>query len=411
MTVTGIIAEYNPFHNGHLYQIENARRTTGADFVVVVLSGNFTQRGFPAMMDKFSRTEMALRCGADIVFELPVCFSTGSAEYFAKGAVSLLNSLNKIDYIAFGSECGDLSLLSGFADIFSDESSAFKEALNYRLKEGISFPLARMGAVEELYPELASDISVLSGSNNILGIEYMKALKYLHSDITPITTQRVGSDYREKRLSSNFSSAISIRQSIENECGLYMIQNQVPTEVYDILKKQLNQTYPVTINDFSKMMQYKLISEMKTGYNSYYDVSSDLSDRIVNHLDEFTNISDFSMELKTKEVTYTRMCRALLHILLNLKQDDIYRFCSLGYTQYGRVLGFRKNAAELLGQITESSSIPIITKLSEADTRLVNLQQLQLLQDINASVLYFAVAANKYQMPYQNEYKRKLLKV
>ena len=189
MKIVGLITEYNPFHNGHLHHIQEAKRVTGADTVIVVMSGDYVQRGVPAIMPKRIRAEMALRCGASAVFELPVCYATGSAEYFAMGAVSLLDRLGVVDSLCFGSECNDLDALSHVADILSQEPEGYRTLLKSALKKGCSFPAARHSAMLE-YTSSASVASLLDDPNNILGIEYLKALKKLNSSIKPFTIRR-----------------------------------------------------------------------------------------------------------------------------------------------------------------------------------------------------------------------------
>ena len=187
MKTVGIIAEYNPFHNGHKYQIEKAKELTGADYCIVVMSGNFVQRGTPAFMDKYLRAKAALTCGADLVIELPVHYAAASAEYFASGAVAILDRLGVIDYLCFGSECGNIEILSDIADVLISESDEFKNVLKQRLKEGVAYPKARNDAICAAAPHLTEYLDVLNYPNNILGLEYIKALKKRKSNIAPCT--------------------------------------------------------------------------------------------------------------------------------------------------------------------------------------------------------------------------------
>lgn len=237
MKVVGIVAEYNPFHNGHRYHIEEARKCTGADFVVVVMSGDFVQRGEPAVIDKYHRTEMALSQGADLVLELPAAFACASAEYFATGAVSLLHALGCVDTLCFGSECGHLDLLEEIADLFIQEPSEYKEYLKTALKSGYSFPAARDEALKEYFAEdlvkTAQIASVLSAPNNILGIEYIKALKVLGSSIRPVTITRMGQGYHETTFSDSFCSATALRRLLETpNTAPGCMQSQVPEAVF-----------------------------------------------------------------------------------------------------------------------------------------------------------------------------------
>lgn len=411
MIVTGVIAEYNPFHNGHQYQLAHAKEATGADYMIVVMSGDYTQRGEPALMSKYDRAQMALNSGADLVIELPVAFATGSAEYFAKGAISILHHLGIVDHVAFGSECGDINALTTIADILSNETPQYQELLKSYLKSGMSYPQARMSALETIYPDMSNLTEILSAPNNILGIEYIRAIRSFGSSLRAVTAERVGSSYHAKRLSESFSSALSIRQSIENDCTLLMIQDQVPAEVFRILQQKSGKTYPISMDDYSAMLQYKLITERRHGYGEFYDVSDELGDRISNLLDEFTGFKDFSFALKTKDMTYTRVCRALLHILLNIKHDDVNAFCNAGYAQYARILGFRSEATPLLSAISGAASIPVITQPADYLKQEDSLLRRQLEQDIDATCLYQSVVANKFHSAYENELTRRILKI
>ncbi len=411
MVVTGVIAEYNPFHNGHLHQLAHAKDATGADYMIVVMSGDYTQRGEPALMSKYDRARMALESGADLVIELPVAFATGSAEYFAKGAVSILKHLGVVDHIAFGSECGDIEALTALADILLHETPQYQSLLRSYLKSGLSYPQARMNALETLYPEFPNLNEILSSPNNILGIEYIKALRLFDSAIRPYTEVRVGSSYHAKRLSESYSSALSIRQSIENDCTLLMIQNQVPPQVFRILQRKSGRTYPISPDDYSAMLQYKLITERRHGYSQFYDVSEEFGDRVSNLLDTYTGFQDFSFALKTKDMTYTRVCRSLLHILLNIRQSDVNAFCEAGYAQYIRILGFREDAAPLLGEIASRASIPVITQPADYLKQEDSLLRRQLEQDIDATCLYQSVVANKFHTEYENELTRRMMKI
>ena len=195
MKITGIIAEYNPFHNGHLYQIKKARELTGADYIIVVMSGNLTQRGTPALIDKYSRAQMALSGGADLVIELPACYATASAEYFAMGAISILNQLGCVDSICFGSENGNIAMLTKIANALVSESEDFVQALKNNLKNGDTYPVARNAALAETISGITSYDTILGFPNNILGIEYIKALIRQNSSIKPYTNLRIGADY------------------------------------------------------------------------------------------------------------------------------------------------------------------------------------------------------------------------
>ena len=419
MKVVGLITEYNPFHNGHKYHIEKAKEITGADYVVVIMSGNFVQRGTPAITDKYTRAEMALKIGADMVFELPVHFACASAEYFAFGAVALLNQLGFVDSICFGSEVGDISVLQPLADILSDEPKEYKTRLSHYLKTGISFPAARVSALKD-YLTLdhtdardSSSLSKLStaeletlllSSNNILGIEYLKALKHLNSHLLPYTIKREGSAYSDNTLNADhteFSSATAIRSILEENRDLEELTSTVPSEVMDLFKANLQKTFPISENDFSDMLYYKLRTTPLEQLSNYGDISEDLAYRMKNQLSSYTNWRQFALTLKTKQITLTRVNRCLLHLLLELPKPtkELY---------FIRLLGFRKNASYLLKQVPENS-VPVITKPAHGNTLLTGTAKEVFDKEIFCSDLYNQVVYSKFGTRIASDYQHPLI--
>lgn len=404
MKVNGIVAEYNPFHNGHKYHLEDAKQRTGADYTIVVMSGNFVQRGTPALVDKFTRARMALSCGADLVLELPIGFSVSSAEYFAMGAVSLLDKLGVVDYLCFGSESGEISPLQKIAHILANEPEEYTELLRSNLRMGYSYPNARTSALIQYDPSISTEKDTLSSPNNILGIEYLKALERRKSSILPDTTLRMGADYRDRRLGETPCSALALRQAILSGQDVDFLKEEMPENAYRILAEALKDTEPVSIDDFSAQLHYKLLLEKSKGYCDYLDVSPDLSDRIQNSLENFGSYLDFCDRLKSKDMTYVRISRCLLHILLNLDNAAIEALKEMDYTPYARVLGFRKDAAPLLSEIKEKASIPLITKLADAKKQL-NESSLSILEkELCMNDVYLSVAALKTRQPMMNEF-------
>jgi len=393
MQVNGIIAEYNPFHNGHKYQLEESLRRTRADYTIVVMSGNFVQRGAPALADKSLRAEMALRCGADLVLELPVLYATSSAEFFAAGAVSLLDQLGVVSHLCFGSECGDAAQLQSIAALLLNETEMYQTALKTFLHQGLSYPKARARALAQCYPSLEGHGDFFSAPNNILGIEYCKALQKRQSNILPVSVRRSGPDYHDRRISGPFCSAFALRQAIyEGHCPEQLC-TLIPAEAEQLLTTYLASHAPIRSDDFSSILYYKLLLEKEGGYENYLDVSEDLSNRIRNQLSQFISFGAFCDLLKTKELTYTRISRCLLHILLDLKQNHMKSGQSMDYVPYARVLGFRRSASSLLRAIKENSAIPLVTKLVNAEKTL-GADALRLLkQDILCNEIYQGVAA------------------
>ena len=405
MKVNGIVAEYNPFHNGHAYQLQHAKEANDADYTIIVMSGNFMQRGAPALLDKFTRTKMALVNGADLVLELPTCYAASSAEFFAKGSVALFDKLGVTTNLCFGSECGNIEVLSRIAEIFYTEPEPYVESLRCNMRKGMSFPIARTWALLQYAPSLSDDKDVLSSPNNILGIEYLKALMSRNSKISPFTTTRVGADYHDKRLGTNQCSAIAIRQSVAAGHDLSYLAAQMPESAYALMMDSLSHKKPLFADDFSAALQYKLLTEYSVGYDKYQDISSDLSDRIRNTLPSFAGYTSFCDLLKSKDMTYTRISRCLLHILLNMTKEEFETCKSEDYISYARVLGFRKNATPLLTEIKKNSSIPLVTSLADARQTLSpeSLRMLDL--DILRNQIYLGNLALKNQTEMVNEYR------
>ena len=410
MKTVGIIAEYNPFHNGHAYQIAKAKELTGADYCIVIMSGNFMQRGIPAIMDKFLRTQAALTCGADLVLELPVHYATACAEYFALGAIAILDRLGVTDYLCFGSECGNLHALTMLSDTLTSESADFKALLKQHLKAGYSYPKARSDALSATAPQLMEYLDILRFPNNVLGLEYLKAIHGRNSKIEPLTISRKGSDYHDACLNSAFSSALAIRESITLREDIHFIKEQVPADVYEIMQQNYLKTFPILSDDLSLLLPYKLIQELENGYTKYFDIDSHFSDRIISCLPSYTGYHAFCETLKSKNTTYTKVSRSLLHILLNIYQTDMDSFRADDFVYYARILGFKKEANPLLSAIKSNSSIPFISKLADADELISSENgQKMLHQDIQASHIYAFLVQQKFHQNFQSEYTKPMV--
>ena len=413
MKTVGLITEYNPFHNGHAYHIEKAKMLTDADRVIVVMSGDFVQRGAPAVMPKHLRTESALLSGASLIIELPVCFATGSAEYFAQGSISLLNQLGCIDSICFGSECGDLHLLKEIAQILADEPIEYQTALKQALKEGASFPAARQEALN-IYSDKYSEI--LASPNNILGIEYLKALAKIHSKMEPFTIKRIGAGYHDMDIDGQFSSATAIRSDIyqladvnssSESIPLTHIQTQIPSSCHELMKKNYQTRYPVKSDDFSLLLKAKLLSETADRLSHYLDMSPELANRILRLRNDYLSFEQFCDLLKTKELTRSRISRSFIHVLLGITNDWLTAIKAPA--PYARILGFRKDHADLLGILKQTSVIPLITSPARAMLTDTARQMLEL--DIYASDLYESVITDLYGTPFHNELTKQIIKI
>lgn len=399
MKVAAVIAEYNPLHNGHLYQLNTIRQTTGADYLIILMSGDFVQRGEPAIIDKYARCRIALECGADAVFELPVYAALGSAEYFAQGAVSLLDRLGVVDVLHFGSECGDIRLLSECADIIADESDDYKKTLNLHLKAGKSFPLARIEAVKAAAPSYIKEVdSVFSSPNNILALEYIKALKQRKSAIVPRTLKRKGADFHADVLSKNhFASANAIRKSL-SDTGINHLSD-LADHIPDTCLEALQNNTLLFQNDFSQILLYKLMqaAALGDGFACFYDVGTELSNVISSNIMHFTSFEDFAHLCKSKNLTYTRTCRALMHILLDMTQEHADLFKQHDYCQYARLLGFRSQNGKsgLLSHIHQNTAIPVITAPAKGLRLLTGNALISLKADIHAANIYEGVKSQK----------------
>lgn len=408
MKIAAIIAEFNPFHNGHQYHIEQTRLLTGADYILVIMSGDFVQRGAPALCNKYIRTKMALMEGADVVLELPALYALSSAEYFAGGAVTLLNHLGVADYLSFGSEQGAITPFLSGARTLLNGVTAYSPELLSQLKQGKTYPAARQKAIStqnaSVQVSSESELTVdelsklLSAPNNILGLEYCKSLLATKSCIQPLTVKRADSAYHDVNLSTSgspLSSASAIRKELS--CGNLQIENHLPQSAYDLLKQSGTLINPVTTNAFSSLLYYKLLSEQEKGYVGYLDCNTDISNKIRNSLNDFSDYDDFCMKLKSKDLTYTRISRVLMHILLNITTPDFFSEPLLErnlFTPYARLLGFRNNAGELLSAIKHNSSIPLLSKPADAQKLLTPEGFAMLRQDIFCANVYESIATH-----------------
>ncbi|MBQ7563521.1 MAG: nucleotidyltransferase family protein [Lachnospiraceae bacterium] len=425
MRTTAIIAEYNPFHNGHSYHIKKARELTDADFILVLISGDYVQRGTPAVIDKYRRAEMALSQGADLVLELPLYYSLGSLEYFAKGAVSLLDRLGLVDYLSFGSESGELALLKETADALDErESPEYQERLRGYIRKGLSFPAAQEKAMVELGLSEKS-AAVIREPNNALAIAYLRALKARGSKITPVTLKRYLSAHHDNTEGSY--SATAIRSRLQSKEALFDLAMSLPDTVLQIMVSDYDKRFPVTENDFSGALFYKLHScytkalqeygdretARKKALTGFLDINEELSSRLLSIYKEASSFSDLCGKVKSKDLTYTRISRAAMHIILDISAANMKEYIADDYNYYARILGFRsgESTASLLHGLKQSSALPLITKLADADKILTGRNARRLLsEEIQASDLYERTACMKYHGLFRSEYVRNIVK-
>ena len=403
----GIIAEYNPFHNGHAYHIRKAKEMTQADYCIVVMSGDFVQRGAPAIYDKYTRTAMALSCGADLVIEIPSAFASSSAEDFASCGIALLNNLGVVGSVCFGSECGDVEKLSGIASILATEPLAYTKELRRELKKGATFPEARNQALISCGILEKEDASILASPNNILGIEYCKALYRQKSLMTPVTISRKGCGYHDISLvSEHFSSATGIRKALRGTPEILKQTDPSLIQVPDVVKQMMIQSFPVFPDDFSALLNTSLLKldYEEIPFQKYADVSEELAARLSKQLTDFLPFEERINQLKTRQYTYTRISRALLHIALGITSHQIVLGRSAGYAPYARVLGFKKTSAALMGEIKKRGSIPLITKTADARLILSGTAWSMLRQDFYCSHIYQTIVQDKYHIKMKNEF-------
>lgn len=409
MNVTGIVAEYNPFHNGHAYQIMEARKLTDCDYCVAVISGDFVQRGEVSVFSKYLRTKMALLSGADLVLEIPSIFAVSSAEDFAAGSVALLDNLGVVTHLCFGSELGQSENFMKAAKILGKESAAFSGKLKEGLQNGLSWPQARAFALntELSYPEGTKDskeiISLLETPNNLLGVEYCKALLRRGSSIMPVTVRRKGNGYHSEDLDGEMASASAIRKGIFAKAGADIsFFSQIPEEIQYLFREEL----PLQANDLSDLLNYCLLTLNRDHipFSIFSDVSKDLSDRLEHVLYDQGSFEKRIFQLKTRQYTYTRISRCLLHILLGITDEMVSAGKEAGYAPYARILGFRKNKVALLGEIKKHTRIPLVTKTADASRMLSDTAKLMFEQDLYASHVRQSLLASKTGQPVRNEY-------
>ena len=400
MTTISIIAEYNPFHNGHAYQIQKVKKQSNADFVVVLMSGDYVQRGIPAITDKYTRTRMALAAGADMVLQLPLQLSTASAEQFAYGGVSILHRLGFIDGLSYGCETQQPSLLIEVAKFLSAPPKEYEESLQSALKTGLPYPLARQNAIFAHHTPL-SDCTpeeiqgFLSSPNNILAIEYEKAkLTIPHCHLTSLPIYREN-NYHDTDLTSTFPSASAIRTQYKITGHLENCQDCIPGTAYPILAEAERKSFPVEIDDFSTLLYYKLLQTSQ--YDIYEDCNHSLEKKIIKNLPSFTTISAFTDLLKSKELVHTRIYRSLLHILLSVKKR-----ASEEPAPYVRLLGSKRSACGLLKQ---TNQIPVITKVADAKQQLSPTSYAQFKKELDAAHLYRRICMDKFGYDLGSEFQ------
>ena len=368
MKVLGLIAEYNPFHNGHKYHLEKSLEKTSCDYSIAVMSGSFVQRGEPSFINKWTKAKTAIDNGVDLVIELPTLYSTQSAELFASGAIEILNSMNIVDFISFGSETGKLEPLEIISEILSNEPKDFKDNLEFYLSLGNSFPKSRSLALESFLKRRRffhkyDFKSILNMPNNILGIEYLKALQKTNSNIKAFTLERVGSGYKDSSINNEFASATGIRNLILNK-NIDSIKDLIPFATYLALKDYVrNYKHFNKIGNYGQVIKYLILTKNKEELKKIFDIDEGLENRIRKQIRNDDSVSDIITNISTKRYPYTRIQRIFMHLLLGLDSEGV-KNAYINKPNYIRILGSNKKGFKLINEIKEKSDIEVITKFS-----------------------------------------------
>lgn len=376
MKTVGLIVEYNPFHNGHCYHLQNAKETAKADIVIAVMSGNFLQRGEPALVSKWQRTKMALLGGVDLVFELPYVFATQKAEVFANGAVSILDAIG-CESLCFGSESGDIQSFQNTINYIDEHHEKFENYVHDFIKTGVSYPKALSLAYDQIIN--SNELINLSKPNNILGIHYMKAVQRQNSSMKVITVKRKNADYHDANFSSEtIASATSIRKALfSDEC---LIDQYVPLSTSHLLNE-----YKEHFGDFHHWenywpyLQFRLLQTSPKELSEIYEVEEGIENRLIAASLTSHSFQDFMEKVKTKRYTWTRLQRICTHILTNVKKSEMNP--SQEKASYLRLLGMTHSGKEYLNKIKKNLDLPLISKLSSFHNKEIDL-------DIRAGRIY-----------------------
>ncbi len=360
MNVTGIITEYNPFHLGHLHHLKECKKNTNCDGVICVMSGNFVQRGMPAIMDKWERAKIAVKNGVDLVVELPLIFSISSAEAFAYGAVALLEKTKIVNNLYFGSEHGNVLDLNKIASVIIKEPIEYKNTLKKELAKGVPYHYARLTSLKNYFNDINLE-EIISSSNNILGIEYLKALIRLNSPIKPYTLKRIGSNYNDENITSLYASATSIRKTLSFN-NFDKIKEVLPKESYEEIINLKNTDYKfVYPEDIFPFLKYKILTEGEN-LSKLSQLKEGLDNKIKKEILNSNNLNEFILNIKSKRYTYTAISRALVSFFIGMENFSLDHIKNSSI-EYIRPLAFNERGSKILKEIKNKESIKIITKL------------------------------------------------
>ena len=386
--VVGVIAEYNPFHNGHYYHLQKAKEEAGAEYCVAVISGNFTQRGETSIVNKWMKAYMAICGGADLVIELPTVYSISSAENFASGAIKILDSLKIVDSFAFGAEADDLATLNNIANVLYEEPRPYVSILNHELKKGVSYPTARENALMMYLNDIKRYANILNSPNNILAIEYLKALKNQKSRLEPIMIKRRKVYYNDDRIVDDFASSTAIRKLLRRR-EYEDLRKVIPRSTYQILAKEISDGHLILgLEKYEKEIIYTLRRMSVEQIADLPDVSEGLEHAIKNAANNCNDINELIETIKSKRYTQTRIQRILLYAILGINKRMMEN--SRKITPYARVLGFTQSGKALLSEIAKANpKIEMITSVNKYIEQSNNKQLLEMLKtDIFATDVY-----------------------
>lgn len=366
MKICAIICEYNPLHYGHLYHIQKAKELSGCDAVMCIQAGNFTQRGEPAITNKYVRARMALEAGADIVVQIPTAYCCSSAEIFALAGVKIANSFDDVTHLAFGCETENFELLKEIAKYFANEPKEYKEKLKKFLSLGDSLPVSRQKAIEELmkedkveFSEITETLNILTKPNNILAIEYLKALIRTKSKIEPIFTTRSNSDYNSADLNGKDSSATAIRTKLLSKQKIRAIKKLVPSFTYKLLKDDMDEFGLPDLNLYNDLCSYVVKTSLASDYKNVYDVSEGIENRFLESAKKFKDFNELLLDVKTKRYTYTRLKRIVLRLLLKIDKNIVSEIYKMDKLPFIKVLAFNAEKKDCLSSVSANTNLII----------------------------------------------------
>ncbi|WP_094699426.1 nucleotidyltransferase [Brevibacillus laterosporus] len=402
MKTVGLIVEYNPLHNGHKLHFSLAKKKTGADACIAVMSGNFLQRGEPAIVSKWARAEMALRLGVDLVIELPTLFATSNAELFTHGAVSLLDRIGVVDTLCFGSESGDISWMKQAAQLLAHETPEFSHLLKAGLRDGLPYPKAYAEAAHTYLANHGIHGTTLDQPNNILGFNYLLSLARLNSKIVPVTIQRQKAGYHQETITDEqIASATALRKILtDKQQSVATVASYVPKTTIDVLQREWNSGLcPMSWEDFVHPLFHRLLQLTPQKLAAYHEIEEGMEYRLLESVRRSKTVAEVITSAKSKRYTQNRIQRMLLNVLLDVTKEQISTFNLRHGASYARVLGFSQKGRELLQQAKQKSAIPLYTNVRDGLHPMLDI-------DIRSNALYRLAHPTCIEQPFVEEYRR-----